>query len=103
MPEIYTTGSWKLDPGKEDAFIAAWAEFAGWASGMPGAGALRLARDVRDPERFVSFGAWESVEAVRAWKSGPDFRERLARVLQHVAEFDPAELTVVATAEREPG
>ncbi len=100
MPEIYATGSWKPNAGKEDAFVEAWAEFAGWASRMSGAATLRLTRDVRDPQRFVSFGAWESVEAVRAWKNAPDFREHLARVLQHVAEFEPAELAVVATAEQ---
>jgi heme-degrading monooxygenase HmoA len=99
MHEIYTTGTWKPNPGAEDAFIEAWAEFAGWASRMPGAGTLRPTRDVRDEQRFVSFGAWQSNEAVRAWKSAPDFRERMARVLQHVDEFEPTELAVVATAE----
>jgi heme-degrading monooxygenase HmoA len=102
MSHTYTTGSWKPTAGKQDVFVAAWSGFAAWASGMPGAGTLRLARDTRDPERFVSFAAWDSIEAVRAWKSAPDFRERLARVLQHVAEFEPSELKVVATAEKEP-
>jgi len=99
VAEILTTGRWKPNAGKEEAFVDAWAGFAAWASEMPGAGTLRLARDVRDAELFVSFGAWESVDAVRAWKSSPDFRERLARVLQHVDEFEPSELAVVATVE----
>jgi heme-degrading monooxygenase HmoA len=47
---------------------------------------------------FVSFAAWESIGAVRAWKSAPEFRERLAHVLQHVDEFEPSELSVVAHA-----
>ena len=97
--QIYTTGTWKPGPGKEDAFLSAWTEFAAWASGRQGAGTLRLTRDVRDAARFVSFGVWESPEAVRAWKTAPDFRERLAQVLQHVAEFERTELAVVATAE----
>jgi heme-degrading monooxygenase HmoA len=99
MSEIYTTGRWKPNTGKEDAFARAWADFAAWASTMRGAGTLRLARDVRDVEIFVSFGRWNSIEAVRAWKSAPDFRDGIARVLQHVAEFEPTELAVVATAE----
>ncbi len=99
MGEIYTTGRWKPTLGKDDAFVEAWAEFAAWASSMPGAGALRLTRDVRDSTVFVSFGPWKSIESVRVWKSGPEFRERLARVLQHVDEFEPTELAVVATAE----
>lgn len=96
--QIFTTGAWKPSPGKEDAFLTAWAEFATWASGRPGAGTLTLTADVRDTERFVSFGTWESIDAVRAWKSAPDFRERLAQVLQHVAEFERTELAVVAAA-----
>jgi heme-degrading monooxygenase HmoA len=95
---IYTTGRWKPNAGKEDAFVEAWRRFAAWASGRPGARALRLARDASRQDVFVSFATWESVDAVRAWKSAPDFRERLARVLQHVDEFEPSELTVVASA-----
>jgi heme-degrading monooxygenase HmoA len=99
MGEIYTTGSWKPSPGREDAFVEAWAQFAGWASSMPGAGTLRLMRDLHQPGRFVSVGDWESIEEVRNWKSSLEFRERMARVLQHVEEFEPTELAVVATAE----
>ncbi len=99
MTDIYTMGTWTPAEGKTDAFSEAWAEFAGWASAMPGAGTLRLARDARNPRRFVSFGVWQNVESVRAWKSSPEFRERIARVLQHVDEFEPTELGVVATAE----
>jgi heme-degrading monooxygenase HmoA len=96
--EIYTTGRWKPNKEKTDAFVEAWAAFAAWASTMPGAGELRLTRDVRAEGVFLSFGAWDSADAVRAWKSGPEFRERMARVLQHVDEFEPSELAVVATA-----
>lgn len=68
---------------------------------MAGAGTLRLTRDVRETERFVSFGRWESIDAVRAWKTASEFRERMARVLQHVDDFEATELAVAATAERE--
>lgn len=42
--------------------------------------------------------AWHDGEAVRAWKSAAEFRERLARVLQHAENFQPAEIVVVATS-----
>jgi hypothetical protein len=35
---------------------------------------------------------------VRAWKSRDEFREGLAHVLQHVDDFQPAELEVCVTA-----
>jgi heme-degrading monooxygenase HmoA len=96
---IYTSGSWQPSAGSEDAFVAAWREFAAWASGRPGAGRLRLLRDLRQPERFVSFGDWESADDVRDWKRSPEFREQMARVLRHVDDFTPAELALVAAAE----
>ena len=99
MAELITTGIWTVDATKEQAFVEAWAEFAIWASAMPGAGTLRLGRDSGDPRRFVSMGPWATTDAVRDWKAGPDFKERMAQVLQHVDEFHPAELDVVAAVE----
>ena len=96
MPDVYTTGSWKPLPGHEERFVEAWTEFATWASERPGAGKALLARDLRDPERFVSFMEWENVEAVRGWKGSPEFKERMSRVQQHVDKFAPTELEVVA-------
>ena len=96
---IYTTGAWTPNPGREGAFVEAWSEFAAWASSMPGAGLLRLVRDMTEPEHFTSFGEWETVDDVRAWKTSPEFRERMAHVLQHVGSFRPSELELVAEAE----
>jgi heme-degrading monooxygenase HmoA len=98
MSTVYTSGSWQPSAGSEEAFVAAWRQFAAWASSRPGAGRLQLVRDLARPGRFMSFGDWESIEQVRAWKGSPEFRERMARVLQHVDDFQPAELTLVATA-----
>ena len=100
MSELTTKGTWIVDPAKEGDFVDAWATFAAWASAMPGSTMLRLARDEADERRFVSFAVWESPEAVRAWKSGPEFKERMAHVPQHVDEFLPEELLVVARGEQ---
>lgn len=97
MSDVYTTGSWKPFPGQEEAFIEAWTEFASWASEMPGASVARLARDLREPERFVSFMRWKSIEGVRGWKSSPEFKERMSRVQKHIDKFAPTELEIVAT------
>jgi heme-degrading monooxygenase HmoA len=99
MSEIYTKGRWRPTEGREDQFVEAWSTFAAWASARPGAGTLRLVRDVRAAGMFESFGEWEDIDAVRAWKGSPEFRERLSRVLQHVEEFEPTELALVAIAE----
>jgi heme-degrading monooxygenase HmoA len=99
MSTIYTSGTWKPNAGSEDAFVAAWKQFAAWASSRPGAGRLQLTRDLRKPGQFISLGDWASIEEVRGWKSSPEFRERMAQVLQHVEEFQPAELTLIASAQ----
>ena len=98
MAELVTTGTWLVGPDQESAFVAAWADFAAWASSMPGATTLRLGRDVDDPTRFVSFAAWDSGDAVRTWKGQPDFGARMAQILQHVEDFHALELDVLARA-----
>jgi len=94
----YTTGSWRPFDGHEEAFLSAWKEFAGWAATLPGAGKAFLARDLRDPGRFVSFMHWEDIEAVRAWKTSPEFKPRMSKVQEHIDKFAPTELEVVADA-----
>ena len=98
MTELVTTGTWRIDPAKETEFVQAWADFAEWASTMPGATTLRLGRDTSDPVRFVSFGVWRDAPSAHRWKSTPQFSERIARVLQRVEEFASAELDVLASA-----
>jgi heme-degrading monooxygenase HmoA len=95
---VYTSGTWKPTPGREEAFVEAWERFAAWASQMPGAGRLSLTRDLYEEGRYVSFGDWASEDAVRGWKGSPEFKERMAQVLQHVGEFKSAELSLVASA-----
>jgi heme-degrading monooxygenase HmoA len=94
---FYSTGSWLPFADQEEPFLDAWREFAGWAAGMPGAaGEALLLRDLRDPERFVSFLPWESLEAIQAWKAHAEFKERMSSVQHYVDEFAPTEAEVVA-------
>jgi heme-degrading monooxygenase HmoA len=94
---VYTTGSWQPFPGQQEAFLAAWQEFAAWAASLDGAGHPQvLARDLRAEGRFVSFMGWRDLDAVRGWKGHPEFKERMSRVQQFIDEFAPTELEVVA-------
>ena len=102
MPEVYTTGSWRPFEGQDEAFLREWRVFMEWAASLPGAGRGVLARDVRDPGRYVSFMAWEDLESVRAWKGSEEFKPRMSRVQAHIDEFTPTEIEVVAVV-RPPG
>jgi heme-degrading monooxygenase HmoA len=96
---VYTSGTWRPSAGRGEAFVQAWEQFAAWASQIPGAGRLSLTRDLHEDGRYVSFGDWSSENAVRGWKGSPEFKERMAQVLQHVDEFHPSELVLVAVAD----
>jgi heme-degrading monooxygenase HmoA len=96
MGGVYTTGSWRPFAGQEEVFLAEWREFMLWACSLPGAGRAVLARDLRDPERFVSFAVWDDLESVKAWKDSPEFKPRMSRVQAHIDKFAPTELEVVA-------
>ena len=100
-PTAYTTGSWLPYPGPEDAFLDAWQQFANWSCQMPGAQLAVLTRDLRDPNRFVSLIAWDDLEHIHSWKRCGDFRRRMAHVQEHIEQFRPTELDVVATAVHE--
>jgi heme-degrading monooxygenase HmoA len=95
MTETYTSGTWTVKAGEEDAFVSAWEEFVRWAGEMPGSGTFRLVRDLEDPRRYMSFAPWESFDAQHAWKQTPEFRERLGRVREHVESFEPSTFELV--------
>ena len=79
MAETYTNGIWLVKEGEEDDFVSAWRDFASWGHTWPGCGTLRLTRDHYEPNRFMSFGPWESFEAQQAWKDSPEFKADHAR------------------------
>ena len=96
MTETYSSGVWTVKPGEEDAFVADWKEFVSWAAELPGSGTFRLLRDADQPNRFVSFGSWEEIDAQNAWTQHPEFAERLGRVRAHCDEFTPSSYELAA-------
>jgi heme-degrading monooxygenase HmoA len=96
MAETYTSGTWIVKPGEEDAFVEEWTAFVTWASSMPGSSTFRLVRDLDQPSKYLSFAPWETSEAADAWRESPEFRERLGRVRSHCEDFQPATYELVA-------
>jgi heme-degrading monooxygenase HmoA len=99
MGEAYTNGVWMVKAGEEEAFVAAWREFASWGQTWPGCATFRLVRDVRNPSRYMSFGDWESLDAQQAWKDHPEFKARIRRVQEHVDDFQPSLFELVSAIE----
>lgn len=77
----YTQGVWQVTQGHADDFVAAWTEFAEWTSrNIKGAGRATLLGEAADSDRFVTFGAWESLEAIEAWRAADGWQARVAGI-----------------------
>jgi heme-degrading monooxygenase HmoA len=88
MGQPHTHGSWRVKPGREDDFVAAWREMASWSNDQFGeVGGARLLQDQKDPTRFYSVGSWPSNEAIEAWRAHPEFRQHIAAIEDLIESF----------------
>ncbi|MDC0722908.1 antibiotic biosynthesis monooxygenase family protein [Nannocystis bainbridge] len=80
---------WKVEPGQEDAFAAAWSQVTRWIrEHKPGARGSLLLRSAEDPHEFVAIARWTSREA---WEASPQLDD---------AEMQVHRQTMRTTAER---
>ena len=97
---IQTVGIWTIKPGQEAAFIGAWSDFAQWMTkNTPGLGKGYLLQDAQNPSRFISTGAWDSVQAVQMWRESEAFQGFVGKAMPLCDDFQPGLLNVVATSE----
>lgn len=96
MGKVWTSGTWTVKAGMEDAFVDAWREFANWTAGRyPGSRAWLL-RDQDRPNVFVSAGPFSGAEVIGDWRSSDGFRERVGRIRDMLESFEPRTLDEVA-------
>jgi len=93
----YTHTSWVVKEGREDEFVERWREWADWTRRQGLASQAMLLRDVDDPRRFISFGPWESIQAVSNWRAQSCYHERVVKLGEVVDHFEPRTLEVVAS------
>jgi heme-degrading monooxygenase HmoA len=99
MWQLFTSGTWRVAVGKEHEFVAAWRDMAEWTvQNVPGNGPATLLQDRDDPRHFVSFGPWESIQAIQAWRASEGFQQRVARIRELLESFEPMTGEVVADA-----
>jgi heme-degrading monooxygenase HmoA len=86
---IYTVGVWTVEPGREDEFVALWRELGEWTlRAFPDAtGTLLRNRDV--PNKFVSFGPWDSLETIDRWRSSPEWQDVVGKMRDVLESFEP--------------
>lgn len=71
---------WKVKPGQEEAFAAAWRAITRWMRAhAPGARGSLLVRSAEEPHEFVGVARWTSRAAWEAYQaSNPQAQELLA-------------------------
>jgi heme-degrading monooxygenase HmoA len=90
---VYTVGIWITKPGREDDFARRWREMAEWTEQeMTSAASGTLLRDREQPNRFVSFGPWASLNDIEAWRANPGFIVRVGAIRELLEEFSPMTL-----------
>jgi hypothetical protein len=80
-PEYYTHAEWRVTPGREEEFVAAWRALGEAFAALPQRPLWgTLLRSEREPSLFYSFGPWASAEDVAAMRADPRAQAALARV-----------------------
>jgi quinol monooxygenase YgiN len=94
---LYTSGTWVVKEGSEQASIDAWRDIAEWTSSeMTGTRWAKLMQDDENPNRFLSFGPWESAEAIQAWRESEGFQQPVGRIRELLEGFEPRTMHAVA-------
>lgn len=94
--KAYSHTTWVVKEGCEDEFVRRWIEFAEWREAQGFSTQARLLRDVDHPGRFVSIGAWMSLDSIRKWRNLAGFHERLAQLRELADSIEAEALEVVA-------
>ena len=93
----WTLDSWLIHAGCEDEFLAAWTDLMHWTmQEVPGqVGSIPLYRDFQQNHRFFCPMAWESVEAIAAWRANRGYQTRIKHIEQLCAEREARTLMQV--------
>jgi quinol monooxygenase YgiN len=93
--QVYTVGIWTVRPGREDEFVSLWRELADWTLREFPDAAGTLLRDRERPNRFVSYGPWDSVETIERWRATPEWQDVVARMREVLDAFEPGTYDLV--------
>jgi hypothetical protein len=99
----YTLAMYRVKPGQERAFVAAWHELARIFSSL-GRPPLwgTLIRHRRDQTLFYSFGPWRNADDVKAMRNDPQALEAFERIGAECIEVVPGDYEVVVHVDVPP-
>jgi quinol monooxygenase YgiN len=97
MADVWTHGTWTVEPGREDEFVGVWKELVERVAADPEVPTSlpTLLRDRERPSVFISFGPWPDAEAVGRFRASAAFREATDRMQGLLEAFEPRTLDEV--------
>jgi heme-degrading monooxygenase HmoA len=98
MP-VYTLGIWTVQPGHEDDFVDAWKELADRTKADFPDETATLLRDRDQPNRFISFGPWESLAQIEEWRNSDTFKSGVGKLREVLDDFTPHTMDLAAEIE----
>jgi hypothetical protein len=100
---VYTLGMWRVKPGQQAGFIAAWQALSDIFRQLPQppAGKGTLVQSVSDPAIFYSFGPWLSLADIEAMRHHPQAQAGLEELRQYCMEAQAGAYRTVAEADIE--
>ena len=97
MHDQYASGNWMVTQRREDEFVKRWTEFLEWTrASFPALRAAQLIRDEDDSRHFISWAGWESADAMQAWRSRPEFADKLGACRALCDDFRGSSYTLAA-------
>lgn len=93
---VFTLGVWTTKEGRADDFVRAWNDLATRTKADFPAATATLLRDREQPNRFVSFGPWESLDQIEQWRNSDTFRSGVGRIRELIENFAPSTLDVAS-------
>lgn len=80
----YTSGSFSVRAGEEEAFIAAVQEVAEWTMvNYSAAREVTLLRDPSRPGRFITIIRWDDEESIESWRADAEFGPYMTQLRDH--------------------
>jgi quinol monooxygenase YgiN len=98
---VIVAGHLSVAADRRDAYLSGCASVVAQARAAPGCLDFAITADLLDPERVNIFERWESQAAVEAFRgSGPSAGQSAAMLAASVAEYDVADVRVLADKRR---
>jgi heme-degrading monooxygenase HmoA len=91
MATLWTHGMYRVKPGRGDEFTRTWRALARHAVTEFGVAPPTILRDLDDPNLFVTFGVWESLDTLTRFRASTFVAEQ-ARVLDDLLQTGEARI-----------